>query len=240
MEPFTAERTVGQIVTENPARSRVFERRRIDYCCGGKKTLGQACVDRNVPLETIVSELIESDKACPEPDIDLRALSLTDLCDHIVKTHHASLRESLPRLTLLTAKVGAVHGDADPSLKELAAVFSEFRQAMEQHTAKEEVILFPLVRRLDAGERMAASHCGSIANPIRVMLAEHDEAGGSLERMRSLTNGYAAPSHACNTYRAMLKGLEQLETETHRHVHAENEVLFPRAIAPEAAARLEA
>ncbi|MGO8670197.1 MAG: iron-sulfur cluster repair di-iron protein [Capsulimonadaceae bacterium] len=233
MEQITAERTVGELVAEKPSRSRVFERYHIDYCCGGEQTLGQACANKDLGVDAISAELSESDRTTPGDDLDLRSLDLGDLADYIVQTYHASLRESLPRLSGLTAKVAAVHGPDNPALQELGAVFAEFRREMEDHTAKEEVILFPMCRELDTAASRPAFHCGAIANPIRVMLAEHESAGAALERMRELTGGFVAPDGACNTFRAMLDGVAELEAETHRHVHAENEILFPRAIARE-------
>ncbi|MDR3710459.1 MAG: iron-sulfur cluster repair di-iron protein [Capsulimonadaceae bacterium] len=233
MDQFTPERTVGEIVAERASRSRVFERYHIDYCCGGKKTLGESCAAKGLSVSIVASDLAESDRAEEPDDVDLRSMSLGELADYIERTFHASLRESLPRLTALTAKVAAVHGAGNARLVELAEVFVAFRRDMEEHTAKEEVILFPMCHKLDTATSMPSFHCGAIANPIRVMLAEHDGAGAALERMRELTDGFVAPGHACNTYRAMLDGLAALEAETHRHVHAENEILFPNSIARE-------
>ena len=233
MKEFTAQRTVGQIVAEKASRSRVFEQYRIDFCCGGKQTLAEACAAKGISVDVLASRLEESDKASTGADTDLRSLGLSELTDYIERTFHASLRDLLPRLTQLTTKVAEVHGATDARLAELAGIFAQFRSEMEQHAGKEETILFPMIRQLESATTMPAFHCGTVANPIRVMMADHDGAGAALARMRELTDGFAAPAHACNTYRAMLDGLAQLEDETHRHVHTENEILFPDSIARE-------
>ncbi len=228
------EATVGQLVAEQPARSRVFERLGIDYCCGGKRPLSAACAAKELELEAVKRELESIDRVTPAPQTDWTEATLTELADHIQQTHHDYLREALPRLTHLTQKVASAHGDKDPRLVDLAEVFAEFRLELEAHMAKEELVLFPLCRTLDGATERPVFHCGSVHNPIRVMVLEHDDAGAALERMRSLTDGYTPPAHACNTYRAMLQALEELEADMHQHVHKENNILFPRAAAAEA------
>jgi len=235
MKEFTAQRTVGEIVAEKASRSRIFEQYQIDYCCGGKLTLGEACAAKGISVDVVGAALAESDRTGTGADIDLRGLSLGELSDFIVRTYHDSLRVLLPRLTELTSKVAKVHGADDARLVELASLFAKFRGEMEQHAAKEETILFPMLHELDSATTKPTFHCGTVANPISVMMSDHDGAGAALARMRELTDGFAAPSHACNTYRAMLDGLAQLEAETHRHVHTENEILFPDSIAKEQA-----
>ena len=227
-------KTVGQLVVERPGRARIFEKHGIDYCCGGKIPLTQACEKKGVNLDTIVRELSATDDTRSE--IDLAHASLTALADHIESTHHAYLRHELPRLETLARKVAAVHGEERPELVALRDEFLHFKQDMESHALKEERILFPAIRALDQGLANCGP-CGSIQHPIRVMVAEHDDAGSSLARMRQLTDNFTLPPTACDSYRALFAGLEELEQDTHRHVHKENEALFPRAIAKEAEAR---
>jgi regulator of cell morphogenesis and NO signaling len=160
---------------------------------------------------------------------------MTELADHIEQAHHAYLKRELPRLGAMVRKVAAVHGAHFPWLLELNAVFASFAAEMDAHTLKEDQVLFPMIRELDCGRLASSDHCGgSVANPIHVMMHEHDDAGRALARMRELSNGYAPPPDACNTFRAMLDGLAALEADTHRHVHKENSILFPKAAAAEA------
>ena len=156
--------------------------------------------------------------------------SLIDLCDHIEQTHHAYLKQELPRLEFLTNKVATRHGDNRPALRELSDVFAALKAEMETHMMKEEQILFPLCRQLDAAEQVPAMHCGSIGTPIQVMIREHEDAGDALARIRALTDNFTCPPDSCNTFRAMYDSLHELEQDMHQHVHKENNILFPKAI----------
>jgi regulator of cell morphogenesis and NO signaling len=161
-------------------------------------------------------------------------MGLAELVDHIVGTHHAYLHEELPRIDALTLKVASVHGQANPSLHNVRECFVECREELEAHMIKEEHVLFPMIRELEAPTCCACGTRRSISGPIRMMEAEHDSAGDALERMHALTDGYTPPEDACNTYRAMLDALATFERDMHEHVHKENNVLFPRALELEA------
>jgi regulator of cell morphogenesis and NO signaling len=235
-EQITPRHTVGQLVAQRPARSRLFEKLGIDYCCGGKKPLEQACREKNLDPATILTVIQAQDQldaavTATTTQIDAAAMSPTQLCDHIESTHHAYLKTELPRLAFLTVKVANAHGPADPRLLELARTFADFHAELESHMAKEEQILFPMIRQLDAPRARpnTAFHCGSINNPIRVMELEHQHAGDAMADFRRLTDDYTPPAHACNTYRALLDALHHLELDMHQHVHKENNVLFPKA-----------
>lgn len=230
--------TVGQLVVARPERARVLERFGIDYCCGGKKPLEDACRDRGVCFEEVVQAIETEDRREPADERDWSQAGLTELADHIVERHHGYLRQELPRLEALIEKVCDVHGERRPALRKLREVLHRFRGELEAHMFKEEQILFPMCRQLDAAGSLPQFHCGSVQNPIRVMFEEHDDAGTALLQMYSLTDGYTPPADACNTYRAMLSGLAELQADMHQHVHLENNVLFPRAI--EAEQRLRA
>lgn len=231
-----ARTTVGQLVVEKPSRARVFEGLGIDYCCGGKKPLELACAEKGLSIDGVLEKLrVAEEPAAAERDWSQATLS--ELADHIEATHHAYLRTELPRLDYLTQRVLNAHGSRHPELAALRDVFLAFQDELASHMMKEEHILFPLCRQLEAADGPTSFHCGSVANPIRVMVAEHDNAGAALARMRQLTGDYTAPEGACNTYRAMLASLEQLEADMHQHVHKENNILFPRAVEREAALR---
>lgn len=230
------ESTVGQLVAEKPGRARVFERYGIDYCCGGRKPLAVACQEKGLDVSTVVVDLERADSSIAPRERDWTKAPMADLCTNIEQTHHAYLREELPRLEYLTGKVANRHGSGDGRLVQLHDLFVAFKGELEQHMEKEERILFPMIRDLEANGT-TDFHCGSLENPIRVMFMEHDNAGAALERMRALTDGFVPPAEACNSYRSMLDGLAAIEADMHTHVHKENNILFPRAVEAEAKAR---
>lgn len=232
MSTITLEDRVGDVVAQKPSLSRVFEAHGVGYCCSGKKTIGDVCRERGVDPDAFVEQLGTA-SSTPNPQdetFDPLSVSLTDLADHIEQTHHAYLRSELPRLGAMTNRVSTVHGGKDPRLAAVDQTFRALAEELASHMMKEERILFPMIRQLEASDAAPAFHCGSLANPINQMEAEHSGADGALERLGELTDAYAPPDWACNTYRAMLDGLQTLEADMHRHIHKENNVLFPRAL----------
>ncbi len=229
--------SIGQLVRECPNRARVFEALKIDYCCGGKLSLHEACQRSGVEVEDVWQQLQEADarRQADQKWVDADAMSLAELCDHIEQTHHAYLKAELPRLDQMTAKVAQVHGNEDGRLRQVRQAFEAFRAEVEPHMMKEEVVLFPLIRQMEAhrdsapGQPLPPFHCGTIRNPIHQMLLEHDHAGEALQTMCALTDQYTPPEWACNTYRAMLDALQALQLDMHQHVHKENNVLFLKA-----------
>nr|VFK36531.1 MAG: regulator of cell morphogenesis and NO signaling [Candidatus Kentron sp. SD]VFK39249.1 MAG: regulator of cell morphogenesis and NO signaling [Candidatus Kentron sp. SD]VFK77843.1 MAG: regulator of cell morphogenesis and NO signaling [Candidatus Kentron sp. SD] len=170
---------------------------------------------------------------------DAMAMSLTELADHIEQTHHAYLRSELPRLDEMTEKVVSVHGGRDPRLQPIRERFLALAAELSSHLMKEERILFPMARQLDASETTPTFHCGTLANPIRQMEFEHTQTESALETLRELADDYTPPDWACDTYRTMLDALARLEHDLHRHIHKENNLLFPRALAMETEKRHE-
>ena len=236
MSALDPEQTVGAIVRQKPARARVFESLKIDYCCGGKISLKLACEKRGVEVGEVLQTLIHSDEQADVGQlVDVDSMGLTELADHIEATHHAYLRQELPRLHVMTEKVAQVHGDKDERLFQMRKAFVALKAELEPHMMKEEQILFPMVRQLEASTERQKFHCGSIANPIRQMEYEHDQAGDALAILNASTDAYTPPDWACNTYRAMLVSLAQLEADLHQHIHKENNVLFPKALGLEQA-----
>lgn len=234
MSTITPDKTISELVTEFPGRSRVFEEMGIDYCCGGKKALSAVCSERGIDVNDIIRRL---DATKPEPGIadekDYTTMRLGELADHIVDTHHAYLKRELPRLMQMAQRVAKVHGGSDVRLIEVNDVLAGLVSEMNAHMMKEEMILFPAIKMIEASKTMPILPFGSIANPIRAMEFEHDSAGSGLSQMNVLTDGYAPPDWACNTYRALLDGLHVLESDMHQHIHKENNVLFPRVIETE-------
>lgn len=225
------ETTVGEIVRAVPARSRIFENLGIDYCCGGKKSLAEACRAKGLDLAKVVDMLVALDRtpdsAAENPD----AMSLSELCDHIEQVHHGYLTEELPRLDFMTRKVAVVHGDHEPRLLEVRRVFEAFAAEMTAHTKEEEEAIFPVIRQLESANGGKAKATASLKDSFTKLESEHGRAGSALARFRELTDNYCPPDWACNTFRALYDGLAQLEEDTHQHVHKENNVLFPRTLA---------
>ena len=240
MNAIDVQQTIGEIVTDNLGLSRVFEKFGIDYCCGGKKTVEDACRDKGLDPRAVLAGLREGDRADAEyaPLPDVAAMSLTELADHIVNTHHAYLRKELPRLARVLDQVASAYGHRDTRLFHASATFSAMAQELWSHMMKEEMCLFPMIRQLEASDRPPAFHVGSIADPIRQMELEHDGADSALERLRELTDGFSPPRWACDTYREMLDALSDLERDMHLHIHKENNVLFPRALEMESQERV--
>jgi regulator of cell morphogenesis and NO signaling len=226
---------VGQIVAERMRRARVFDELEIDYCCHGQTPLGQACAERGLDVADVLARVNACDaEADDRTEPNVAAMELGQLADHIENTHHVYMRAELPQLEQLHAAVLAAHGARHPELRELGTLLAGLHAEIDSHLMKEERILFPMIRQLEAAATLPRFHCGSVANPIRRMLHEHDMVGSTIEQMRQLTQGFVAPSDGCASYRLLMERLAGLETDLHRHIHKENNVLFPRAAALEA------
>jgi len=221
-----AERTVGELVAERPGRSRIFESLGIDFCCQGNRTLRQTCVREGIALESVVAKL-EAEAAAPAPQENPAKLPPAKLCEYIVEVHHGFLRRELPRLRALSVKVANVHGGHTPSLIQVRDVFAGLQQELDSHMMKEERILFPMIGAMAQGQSPAMS----LDCPVNQMIHEHDIAGAALSRLRELSHDYQPPEEACNSYRALFAGLHELSDDLHRHIHLENSVLFPAAMA---------
>ena len=229
MKTFDPILTIGDMVTQRPHLSRVFEKFGIDYCCGGGKTLPEACADREIDPDT-VWQALEATQSTSVSEADYSTMSMTELADHIETIHHVYLRQELPRLERMAQKVAKVHGQNHPETRELVHVFVGLRMELEKHMIKEEQVLFPAIRQMEGEEQAVHFPFGTLANPIRMMEQEHDNAGNALGRIRELTRDFLPPDDACNTYRALFDGLRELELDMHQHIHKENNVLFPRAM----------
>jgi regulator of cell morphogenesis and NO signaling len=238
MRIIGTQQSIGEIVAEAPDRAVVFESLGIDYCGGRKKTLSEACYEKGVDVQAVLRRLCEIKGAAPTiaPDLDVTSMSLTELVDHIEKTHHANLREELPRLEATIRKLVAVHGDSDPRLHQVASTFRAMAGELSCHVMKEEESLFPRIRQLEASV-WPPFYCGTVANPIRQMELEHDDADMALVSLRELTDNFTPPKWACKTYRALLIALAAFERDMHFYIHKENNVLFPRAVEMEALRR---
>ena len=223
---------VGALVTQNPARARALERLGIDYCCGGKKTLADACAARGVDVEHAIALIGEQEARAGVRGRDPSAMSLVELIHDIESNHHAFLRAELPRLDRLTERVFSAHGDRDARLSEIRRVFLTLREELESHVDTEERVLFPIIRELETTGGSAVMS-GSLRDPLDRLESEHAQAGSALTFLRAATDDYTPPERACNTWKVMIDSLAAFERDMHEHVHKENNVLFPRALALE-------
>lgn len=220
---ITRDDYVGRIAAEQPIATRVFARHGIDYCCGGGVPLHQACERRGLDPDVMLGEIREEIDREETPEQRWDGAPLGDLITHILVTYHQPLREELSQLETMTRKVAEVHRDKAPEmLSEVLAVFLGLKTDLEEHMAKEEQILFPMIQQ---GQGFLAD------GPVFVMREEHEGAAQALRRLRSLTNDFTIPQEACNTWRALWHRLPALEESLHRHMHLENNILFPRALA---------
>lgn len=232
MSLITLETTVGELVRAMPARARLFEKLGIDYCCGGKTPLAEACRAKGLDPATVVTLLSALDGAADASGVNPDTLGLAALCDHIERAHHDWLREELPRLDFMTRKVAAVHGDHEPRLREIRRVFESFQAELLSHLSEEEQHVFPAIRQLDSANGDRAETVATLKAACARLESEHEQAGAALARFAELTDRYTPPDWACNTFRALYDTLDRLERNMHQHVHQENNVLFPRALAP--------
>ena len=230
-------KTIGDIVAADWRTAAVFERFGLDFCCGGKRTLNDVCQQQTIDAGALLHALNDLPGGEGVPDDTAGAWPLDTLMEHIVSRHQSYVRAAIPTLTAHTAKIAAVHGERSPELPNVARVFAQTAGGLTLHMAKEEQILFPYIRSLveadRAGRRMPPSPFGTVHNPIRMMEAEHEEAGAAMRLIRELTHGCALPDFACATYRACFEELQEFERDLHHHVHLENNILFPRAISLE-------
>ena len=229
---LTPDTLVADIATASPATIRVFQRHRIDFCCGGKVPLADACAQKNLDAAALIGEL-EASVLTHEATEDWTRSSLVEIIVHIQRRFHRPLAQELPRLRAMVDKVVSRHGERLPDvLLPLQATFAKFQQGLLAHMQKEDDALFPAIVALESGEeRSPQIDWRSIDQPIDVMESEHAAAGDALDRMATLTGGYVPPDDACPTFRGLYYGLAELEREMHLHVHLENNILFPRASA---------
>jgi regulator of cell morphogenesis and NO signaling len=223
------EQTLGDLVSERPALAAAFERLRLDYCCGGDLTLAEACRRRALDPATVAVLLDELAGATAGDEVeahDLRGATVPDLCDHIVSAHHDRLRQELPRIEELLATVVRVHGGDHPELHDLERLFATLAGELREHLGTEEATVFPAARALAAGDGADAG----VAELVAEHTAEHTATGDALAALRELAGGYDVESAYCGTHRSLLVALEGFEHDLHRHVHEENNLLFPRML----------
>ena len=222
-------KTLSQIVTENHRAAPVFEKYGLDFCCKGKRPLTEACKEKSLPVENVVKDLADA-LTSADNKREFKEMSLTELTEYIVRVHHNYVKQSMPPILMYILKVATKHGARFPFMHEVYDLFLELEEEMTQHMAKEEKILFPRIKLLELNAAQENT-VGYISAPVEVMETEHDHAGTIMEKIRVLTGNYLAPEDACTTFRLALASLQAFESDLHHHVHLENNILFPKAIA---------
>ena len=232
----TAEKTVGEMVRKSAAAERVFEKFGIDYCCGGKRLLEEACNTAGVQVGKVLASLEAASEgpAQNQSDRDWQGEPLSELISHIVRTHHKYTRDEIARLGPLFNRVCSVHDKEHPELESMRSIFQGLAQELTMHMMKEEMVLFPYIERMEEAviqkEPILPPPFGTVQNPVRMMEHEHDSAGKAMRGLRETSLGYSAPVDACISFRTLYQTLEQFEADLHQHIHLENNILFPRAI----------
>ncbi|NIQ01446.1 MAG: iron-sulfur cluster repair di-iron protein [Nitrospinaceae bacterium] len=235
---FTIHSTVNDLVRDDLQRAALLESLGLDACCGGSKTLAAACAEKGLDPHAVLSRLVEGNPAAPNspeprPEPDGSAASLGELVDHIESTHHVYLKQELPRLKALMEKVRTAHSRNHPELEGLQIALDRLEADLLPHMMKEEKVLFPMVRKLEAGAGPQQFHCGTLKAPIRVMKKEHDRAAGLLEEIRQLSQNYAVPEDGCGSFQSLMEGLKALDADLQTHIHKENDILFPAVLEEE-------
>lgn len=226
-------KTIGEIVAQNFRAAAIFKKYGIDFCCKGGRTIAQACEKKDINQQKLLDELETIPDANDQLNVNDWPLDL--LSNYIVRMHHTYIREKSPYLLQFLDKLCKVHGDRHPELFEINQLFVESVTDLLRHLDKEEQILFPyieeLVKAQQSQQPVSIPFFESVKNPIEVMQNEHSAEGERFEKMAILTNQYTPPADACNTYRVAFAMLQDFEENLHRHIHLENNILFPKAIA---------
>lgn len=233
---LNSDRTVRDVVLELPQATRVFEKLKIDYCCGGDTPLGEACATAGIEVENLELLLDEAREAAVQGSgaLDFQTATLSELIVYILDKHHVYTKTEMARLEPLIDKVIGAHGENHPELRQLGEVFQRVCADLKPHMFKEEQILFPYIvemERASLQDKPAPfAPFGTVNNPVRMMMIEHDTVGDLLRELRALSSNYTVPSDGCISYQTLYQAFETFEQDLHQHIHLENNILFPRAI----------
>lgn len=229
--------TLGEIVSKDLRKATIFQKFGLDFCCGGKKNLEEACKEKGLDIGIVKQTLEDVSKIeSTLPSHDFNNWSLSFLADYIINVHHAYVKQNSPLLSDLSLKVTNHHGKTNPELISINRIVEEIVAELKSHMKKEESILFPYIKRLEASIAEATARplaFNSVRQPISVMEHDHDIVGDLFRQMRSLSDNYMLPASACNSYALLYKKLEEFENDLHLHVHLENNILFPKAVKAE-------
>jgi regulator of cell morphogenesis and NO signaling len=227
------ESTIGEVIAKDFRKAEVFKKYKIDFCCGGKKTLSEVCIDKQLDIVEINNQLNKLDSEVLLGSQNYKDWDLSFLIDYIVNTHHKYIKASIPILLEYTSKVAKVHGANHIEAIAISELFKQATEELESHMMKEETVLFPYIKNIAANSNVSTEiHCsfGSISNPIRVMEHEHETVGNIFKTIRELSNDYTPPLDACTTFKLSYLKLQEFENDLHQHIHLENNILFPKSI----------
>jgi regulator of cell morphogenesis and NO signaling len=222
------EPTIGEIVANDFRAASLFKEAGIDFCCGGNKSLSDACKEKGTNESHLIKQLEALAHTPVSGAMNFKEWELGFLSEYIMNTHHKFVLKNLPELVFYTQKIANVHGDHHPELLEVASLFTKINEELLQHLKNEEEVLFPAIK--EAEKSISPEVKSTIVSEITRMQGEHEFAGGAMDKINVLTNNYFIPEDACNTYRVSLKLLEQFEDDLHIHVHLENNILYPKAL----------
>lgn len=226
--------TLGQIAAKDLRKAQVFKKYGLDFCCGGKKTVKEACAEKGLDVTKVEQELQQADKLPSSRPIPYDDWSLDFLSDYIVNTHHSYVRKNLPDIKAYAEKVMKVHGKYHPELIRINQLVQEVNAELTAHLVKEEKVLFPYIKELVAAKNntqlLHAAHFETVQNPINMMEMEHELVGKNLDEIRELSNNYLLPEDACASYSLLYRMLDEFEDDLHLHIHLENNILFPKAL----------
>jgi regulator of cell morphogenesis and NO signaling len=226
--------TVGEIVAQNFRAAQIFERFGLDFCCGGKKTISDACSNKGVNADEVIDELLRVNENGSSRQIDYNAWDIDFLINYIIENHHSYVSKSMPVIFAHSQKVAEAHGENHPEVIKIAEYFSTVKDELEAHLMKEEKMLFPYIKKLvEIKKNNLEQHVppfGTVMNPIKVMESEHENAGLLFAEINRLSNGYTPPDDACTTFKVLYHELNEFEQDLHTHIHLENNILHPKAI----------
>ena len=236
---ITHENTVGEIVKLNFRTAQLFQSNNIDFCCGGNKTISEACDEAGVNSGQLLEQLEAASQQADPDSMYINSLEPDELSDYIVKRHHSYVRTNIPFLMRNLEKLCDVHGGNHPELIDISELFNESVGGLTMHMQKEEDILFPFIRKMTRLQKensvLDGASFGPVASPIGAMINEHETEGRRFQIIAELTGNYTAPPDACTTYQVTFNTLKDFEADLHRHIHLENNILFPKALEMEAA-----
>lgn len=225
--------SVGELVANDYRTAEVFTKHNIDFCCKGGQTLEAVCEKKKIDLNVLLKELDAATSKDSYQIINFKEWPIDLLVDFIEKQHHRYVEQKTPVLQAYLHKIVSVHGSNHPELYEINELFNESAKNLAAHMKKEELILFPYIRKIESSETPVAAHFGSVGNPIAMMKTEHEDEGERFSRISELSNNYTPPLDACSTYKVTFLMLQEFENDLHHHIHLENNILFPAAVAKE-------
>ncbi len=233
-----SQKQIGQFVAEDFRTAAVFSNYGIDFCCKGDRTVEEVCSKNKIDIDELLRKLEDAQSSNSQQSIDYKSWPLDLLAEYIEKKHHRYVEEKTPVLRQFLDKLCKVHGQRHPELLEITALFIGCSKELASHMKKEELILFPFIKRMVKAKlessQIESPQFQTVENPIAMMKDEHEAEGERFRKIVELTNNYTPPADGCNTYQVTFAMLDEFEKDLHLHIHLENNILFPEAIKLEA------